>query len=162
MVHKLRSIMATFVLLGILGACSGDENLNLRQVRDGLQSTIAELPNSSEFNTITILSGESSDSAYGKTCYYAQANIVVGTLLKEKEALETYVSKLEAKEWILKQNDLERSRILTFGKHARISISIDGPSWKIEDDKMYQQAKNIYPTFLFVTITYILPFMEEC
>lgn len=142
-------------------SCIGPPH-ELQEVRNGLDVTVAQLPSSSCFDIVTVLSGASSSRDYGSTCYYAQAGLAIGTSLSEEDALKTYTDELMSQGWVLKQNDLERSRVLIRGQHERITVGLGGPGWMMEADEDYQRAKQIYPAFLFVTVTFVLPGREGC
>jgi len=160
----MRVIWLVLVILALIFtmlSCA-DTKMKLQEAQAGLDEAIAQLSGLDDFDTVTVISGTSSSTSDGKTCYYAQAGLAIGTSLSAQSALETYVSELQVQGWVIKQNDFERSMVLTRGEHERISVSLNGPSWMIEADEGYQRAKDIYPTFIFATITFILPSREGC
>jgi hypothetical protein len=154
-------IFLPVLLLCVTSSCTPSQQ-RLQQARSGLDTAIAQLPSSAEFTVVAIIPEEFSSTDYGKTCYYAQANIAVGTALPGTDALATYVNELTLQGWVVERDNLDRSRVLVRGEHERIAVSLDGPGWIIERDEDYQHARDTFPIFLYISVTYILPSRENC
>jgi hypothetical protein len=136
--------------------------LKLLQVREGLNETISELPQSEDFKIITTLSGEFYDSSGGVTCHWAGANVAVGTPLAAGNALEAYIEELQAQGWVLERNDMRGTNLLVRGKHEVLWVAMGPPSLTMELEDSYQMAQSRYSTFLHPTVQYYLPGWEEC
>ncbi len=156
---RLYLVLAISILLCSMSSCTQEK---LQEAKDGLNMSVAQLPNLSDFDVVTIMSGESSATASGETCYYAQAYVVLGTSLPEEKALEVYVDALESLGWIIERSDLERTRVLSRGMYERITVSHGSPGWAVESNEDYKQAKNIYPTVILVVVDFMLPGRERC
>jgi hypothetical protein len=158
-VKNLYLFLAIPVVVCLLASCTQQK---LREARKGLDGSVAQLPSVSDFDVVTILSGESSITGSPKTCYYAQAYVVLGTSLSEEKALDVYVDELQSLGWTTERSDLENLRVLGRGMHEQIAVSYGGPGWTIETNEDYIRAKDIYPTIIFVTVDFMLPNRDEC
>ncbi len=154
-------VFLTALLLCGISSCAPSRQM-LQQARSGLDTTIAQLPGSGEFAIVTILRGESASTDYGRTCYYAQAYIAVGTFLPGREALAAYVHELSLQGWTVAQDEYEDAKVLVRGEHERLSIELGAPGWIVEREESYQRAREVYPTILNIVVTYILPGRENC
>jgi hypothetical protein len=158
-------VVSLLCVLGViaLGIPFLRDQLKLRRAQVGFNEAMAKLPDMNEFETVTIISGTSSMTAYGETCYYSGAYIVLGTSLPEEKALKTYVDALQSQGWKLKEGpQYDWEKCLIRGEHEEACISIGGAGWAIESNEEYQEAKDKYPTFIFVSLRFILPQREGC
>ena len=157
-------IMLALVVICVLvtGTWVAYRDWRLNQVQDGLETIGAQLPDQGDFHTVTVLSGASPNVDYGRTCYYAQAYVAVGSELPEGYALDTYVSELQRQGWQVERDNLGWARTLVRGDNEVIDISIHGPGWIIEREESYQRAREIYPTMLFVAVTFMQPGRNQC
>jgi len=134
----------------------------LKEAKRGLAATIDGLPESAEFTIVASLSGEDYDTYDEVTCYSAVASIAVGTFLPKEEALAAYVQQLRAQEWAMWDDEYDTEKVLIQGEHATISVSSDSPGWRMKENEDYKRAREIYPTFLRVSVQYHLPSRKDC
>ena len=158
-----------WIMLALVGICvlaAGTwvayRDWRLNQVRGDLETIVARLPDQGDFHTVTVLFGASPSADYGRTCYYAQAYVVVGSELPEGYALDTYVSELRQQGWQVERDDLGWARTLVRGDNEVIDISTHGPGWIAEREESYQRARESYPTILFVAVTVMHPGRNQC
>ena len=151
-------LVAVFLVFGLV-SCTP---VALKQVRQGLETTIAHLPQSDDFVFVAIMSGEGYDDPGGEMCYSAGAQVAVGTWLTREDALEDYLRKLEAQGWVLVRDDYPDEKQLVRGKYEKVTVDILAPGWQMELDKDFVRARSIYPAFVFLLVDYYLPSREAC
>jgi hypothetical protein len=152
-----RLTLSTSIILLLCLVVSCDYHQNRQKARDGRDVSVSQLPELQNFEMVTIVYGQSSM----EHCHYAGATIMLGAFLSEEEALETYVSELEALGWAVKPVKYEDERILIRGTQERIVIR-GYPYAKDLKDEDYILAKEVYPTIIFVSLWYYVPQRDGC
>ncbi len=163
-VRELPQFVACLLLLVLfLPSCSptAQEKQTLQQARRGMESLIAQLPNSSNFPVVATIVEEFADTVDGETCYYAQAYIVVGVHRSSEEALIAYVDSLVHQGWKVEREGMGYS-MLVRGEHEQLIVDVNSPGWIVESNQDYKEAKKNYPAFLYVSVRYILPNRDKC
>jgi hypothetical protein len=113
--------------------------------------------------TVIDMGGPSKGEEGGGGCYYAGIDIVLGTSYSDKEALGRYVLALKARGWRLADRPQhENSKEMMRAEQEDLVVSIGGPGFIIEADPAYQQARGRYRSFVYITLRYILPRVDEC
>ncbi|HRQ42701.1 MAG TPA: hypothetical protein PLD25_32715 [Chloroflexota bacterium] len=151
------------ILLGfIVGVYVIPYELQKQQARRNLQAiTAMELPDLDHFQTIRIVSSDFSHSSNNVTCYYARDNIILGTLLSEVDALNTYVRSLQELGWEPGWGDpLPKS--LALDEHTLLEVSVGQPPPIIRHAIDYEELRKTYQTFVFVKVDYMLPNRGSC
>jgi hypothetical protein len=143
------------LVLCLTASCSIQKR---QEVKEGLNTSVNQLPKSNEFETVTVLSGESSSK---ESCYYAEAYILLGTSLPADAALTAYVAELQALGWRESLRKIQNDRVLTRGTQERIAVTTN-PRWYIEDDEYYLKAKDTYRTIIFVSLWFYVPQRDGC
>jgi len=137
----------------------------LYRAQAGLERALRDLPLPEGFEIVTVIDtgGPSKGEEGGGGCYYAGVYIVLGTNYSGKEALERYVSALEAQGWRLAdRHQYEDEKFMTRTEQEALVIHIGGPGFTIEIDPAYQKARGRYRSFVYITLRYILPRMKGC
>jgi hypothetical protein len=129
-----------------------------REVKAGLNNSLEQLPQLRDFGTITMIKGSSAI----KSCHYAEAEVVLGTFLKEEDALEVYVDGLEALGWLERGKQDELHKGMVRGAHERIEIRAGYPNLDVQENKEYVRMKDSYPTIIFVRLVFYLPQRDGC
>lgn len=154
--------LAVLLLLVLTSACTSPHQKGLQQARIGLNKMMSQLPTFSQYPVVTTITGESVDVGRHRTCYYAEAYIVVGVASLPEEVLKAYTSYLLRKGWIIDREE-ENFKILTRGESEMLILETGHHAgWAIESNEEYQRAKGKYPLFLYITVRYILPAWEGC
>jgi len=104
----------------------------------------------------------SDENEDGPICYYARAFVIVGTLLPETQALDTYTEKTQSLGWTPEGRQYEISRILIRGVNDRIVIGSGEPGVDIKDALDYDKLRETYRSIIFVRLDYMLPSRDEC
>lgn len=134
-----------------------------REARQGLDQVVAyDLPSLEGFETIKIVSLDSSNTVYGETCYYAGDFLILGGSLAEAEALDKYAAKLESAGWTLRGKQYPATRELVSGDHVLTVIRTGNIDPGLRDYVDYEQLRETYPSIIFVRIVYMLPRREGC
>ena len=137
----------------------------LYRAQAGLERALRDLPLPEGFEMVTVIDtgGPSKGEEGGGGCYYAGIYIVLGTNYSGKEALERYVSALEARGWRLAARlQYEDEKFMTRAEQEALVIHIGGPGFIIEIDPGYQKARGRYGSFVYITLRYILPRVDGC
>jgi hypothetical protein len=129
-----------------------------REVRKGLDTSIDQLPKSQDFETVTILRGESSMEG----CYYAVAKVILGSFMPTEEALDMYTAELQSLGWSIERNDYKNVISLTRNTQERIVIETGYPSLSVEKNEDYIRARDIYPTIIFARLVFYVPQRDGC
>ena len=152
-----------FVTMAILvGSVTSCIPMRLKQAKEGLKISVAELPQTEHFVTVASRSAESYRRFGTLICYSAGAEIVVGTSLPSHEALESYVRHLERKGWIVVRDDYERSKELIRGEFELIDVNVNSPGWRMRVDEEYLRARETYPGFVYLAVRWYLPNRATC
>jgi hypothetical protein len=135
----------------------------LYRIQARLDRDLRELPQPEGFHLIMVITGREEERGPTKEdgCYYAGAYIVFGTTLPAQEAMECYVRALEAQGWRL-ANAESWEWFLVRAEQEELTISAQGPGPIIEMEPAYQQARERFPTFIYITLRYILPRVRGC
>lgn len=136
----------------------------LYRTQAGLERDLRELPQPEGFYLVAVITGREGERGPTKEdgCYYAGVYVVFGTTLPAQEAMERYVSVLEAQGWRL--GDAEgREWVLVRSEQEEMTIRAGGGAGPIiEMEPTYQQAQGRFPTFIYITLRYILPRVKGC
>ncbi len=158
----MKRYLAILALVAAACVLAGCERVRLHEARVGLEATVAGLPILDDFSQVTLISDRAWDRVFGEECYYAQAIAVIGTSLSAQDALTAYVDELLLQGWVFEQDLYPLEKMLHRGKHERAVVYVGPPGLMIELDADYQAVKSAYPTFLVVTVDFILPTTEDC
>jgi hypothetical protein len=154
-----RYLVPVFALMVIFSSCIP---ARLEEAQKGLEATLADLPQSSEFTVFSVISGEYYDELFGDSmCYWGQAIVAVGSSLPEEDALSSYVRELEARGWQA-QNNLGRSRELVRGEHESIVVRLGAPSWMLESREDFKRRRDSFRSLVNVSVNYYLPSRAAC
>lgn len=144
-------------------ACTGER---LQEARAGVENAVAQLPTTDSFETIAVTRTERSATAYGRTCYYGIAIIMIGTMLPQREALETYVQQLESLGWQLRGRQHEASRVLLRDRHELATVSYSPfeveAGWELQGNSSGLQDRIGHTTILVLWLQYMLPARDDC
>jgi hypothetical protein len=153
----MKRMLVMFVALMVCLTASCDV-FRAREVRAGLDSSIEQLPHLRDFELITVLKGSSAI----ERCHYAEAEVVLGTSLEEEKAIDEYVNRLKAVGWLETELQNELKRGLTRGAQERIVVRAGHPNSDVERDADYIQAKDAFPTIIFVRLVFYVPQRDGC
>jgi hypothetical protein len=145
-------------------ACTNPINslLTYQKARSGLENLITQLPQSEEFNVIETIRQDFSFTVEEKTCYYARANLIIGTSMPETEALDIYEQSLKTLNWVPRGQQYKTSRILYYGNNDKLVVTSGEPGVEVKHAVNYEQLRKTYKGIIFVSIDYMLPNREEC
>ncbi len=132
-----------------------------QEVKSGLEKLIDQLPEAENFDVVNIVRQEFSSSAYGITCYYARAYVIVGTPLSEVEALDSYTEKLHLQGWLPEGKQYETAKVVHRGVHDRVVVSSVKPDL-IDNAIDYTQLKGTYRSVIFIGLDYMFPSRDAC
>ena len=135
--------------------------LKQQEARAGLDTLITQLPELADFDAVKIVRFEFSDTAYGKTCYYARSYVILGSSLSEAEALTIYARRLQTLGWVPRDEPYDTS-VLYGGLSALAIVTSGEPGADIKDALDYNQLRRIYRSVIFVRLDYMLPSRKEC
>lgn len=152
-------ILALVVAVCVPTSC---ERVRLREARSGLEGTVAGLPKPDDFHQVALISNRAWDRVFGGECYYAQSIVVFGSSLSAQAALATYIDALLLQGWAFEQDLYEREKMLSRGTHERLVVSVGPPGALVELNAEYQGMKSAFPTFLVVTVDFVLPNNRLC
>jgi hypothetical protein len=141
------------ITVWLMSSCNAGQ---WHEVREGLDASFRELPNLAEFEQVTVLRGENRM----KSCFYAEAETVLGTTLAEEEALDAYVDKLKSSGWVETHRN-ERSRVLIRGEQERIRVT-GYLSLSAEANNEYIRSKDRFLNFVSVSLTFYVPRRDGC
>ena len=65
------------------------------------------------------------------TCHWAGADVAASAWLAASNALQVFIEEPEAQEWLLEQNDTQRTVVFVRGRHEEMSVRL-GPT-KLDD-----------------------------
>ncbi len=150
-------------LLLMLGACD-DPMHQLRgttQAKSGLDSLIAEMPSPKNFETMRVEYFQFSDSAYGKTCYYARAVLIVGSSLQLPQAIDAYTESYQSSGWLLDGTQYESARSLIRGDNASLVIESAKPGTVMKSEEIVK-LQTSFKSVIYVWIEYMVPRREGC
>ena len=156
--HLFR-LLSIAVLFCLIVSCTHPEQ---REANNGLDASVAQLPELRDFDVVKVVYQESSQSAYETICYYATAHVIIGSPLAESEAMDIYVEKLQSLGWGSGERQYETTRALTHGMHERIVVRTGEPGVDVKDAVDYVQLGKTYPTIIFVRLVFIMPSRDEC
>lgn len=138
----------------------------LYRTQAGLERDLRELPQPEDFYLVTVIDAGERGPIKKWGCYYAAVVVVFGTTFPTQEAMERYVSALEAQGWRPVDTESWEWRLTRTEQEELIISANAGPApiWEM-DLKMnlaYQQARDRFPTFVYITLRYILPRVRGC
>ncbi len=150
-------------LLFVLGSCEDPMNQlrGLAQAKFGLDSLVAELSLPANFDLIKIEYFQSSDSAFGKTCYYASANLIVASSLSLTQAIDAYTERSHLSGWMLEGRQYESARSLIRGENAQLVIESAKPGTVMKSEEIVK-LQTSYKSVIFVRVVYMVPRREGC
>jgi hypothetical protein len=156
----MRKLLLCFLGSAVLwmSACGVAEK---QEVRTGLDASIEQLPESKDFDMISITRYYDSMTVYGDTCFYGTAYVLVGTSLSEVEALDAYSDELLKAEWISDGEQYAHEYTLLHGDQEMINVS-DYEPYDFSDYEGYLEAKDDYMSFLFIRLVFYVPARDGC
>jgi len=154
----LRVVLAIAALF-ITSSCV---SLKMEEARAGVEASVAQLPVLSEFDTVKVVYQTFCYSAYGLTCYYGRAYIIMGSSLPEDEALDMYAGALMLSGWMPSGIQYDTARELERGEHELVVIRSGQPSVDIAGAVDYLQLRSAYESVIFVELDFMLPNRESC
>ncbi len=131
------------------------------QAKSGLESLVAELPNPASFNTTRIEYFHFSDSAYGKTCYYARAYLIVASSLPLPQAMDAYTERTQLSGWLLDGRQYESARSLVRGENSLLVIEAATPG-AVTNAEELARLQTYFKSIILVRLEYIVPKREGC
>jgi hypothetical protein len=147
------------VLLCLVLSCAGTE---LRKARSGAEASVAQLPDLAGFDRIKTVFREYPFTAYGDTCYYGTAHVIIGSSHSEADALDVYSRRLAVHGWVPEGKQYDDTRTLIRGAHERIVVRFGEPGVEIKDAVDYAQLRANYVSVVFVRLVFILPRRDGC
>lgn len=132
----------------------------LYQAQAELERDLRALPRPEGFHLVTIIGDHRPTKGEGG-CYYAGVYVVLGTSLPPQEAMARYARALKEQGWRI-VNDYGWEWFLTRRDQEDLTLSAQLPGPIIEMDPAYEQARGKFPTFLYITLRYILPQVSGC
>ena len=149
------------VLLCAVLSCT---SLELRKARIGVDAAVAQLPVLQGFDVIEILNLDRSISAFGETCYYARAYVIIGSSLSETEALSGYSKALQSVGWVPDLEPYAPTWGLIRGSSEYAVIEVGEPyvGFKEKDPVNWAQWEAKYRTIMNIRIDYMLPQRDGC
>lgn len=166
LVNRLLWLVGLSALVCLLVSCDDPITQFLKQneAKSGLDALLTQLPKVDNFETIKVEYFEFSDSAYGKTCYYARAYVFLGTSLPLPKALDTYEERLESLGWMLDSRPYEQyetARVLFHGDHDLLVVESGRPG-SVMDAEELAALRVRYPSVIFVSLDYMMPQRDGC
>jgi hypothetical protein len=155
----LRAAIVFALLLSLVVSCADSQKR--AEAKAGIEASVVQLPRLRDFTTVKVIYEESSLSAFGVTCYYGTAVLIVGTSLPFPESLDAYEAELLALGWKPGGHSDLNSRELLRGAHERITFQAGFPGVLV-DDKDYVYAQSIYTSVIIVTVDFMVPSNENC
>ena len=145
----------------LIGSC-GLLDKSLEEATVSLELAIDRLPKLEGFETIKINQEAFSHTEYGLTCYYARANIALGSSLPASDALEQYVEALQSQGWTPIGKQYQQTKTLVLGSNSLIEVYLGEPGIELKDDIDLEKLNQIYQSILFISLDYMLPNSTEC
>ncbi len=148
-------LLTLVVFLTLTSACG---YVQQREVRRGLEASMARLPQQSSFEVVGSLYEEFSD----RRCYYAGVYLVIGSPLEERAALDLYVRELQSLGWVLFERQFETEKGLTYDEHSWLTVDTGPPGPLLDSVVDYEQLKQTYRSILVVRVVFMVPSRDEC
>lgn len=152
--------LSLFILWGLTARKS---KLLQQEARQGLDRVVAdELPTLEGFEITKVASFESSNTVYDETCYYASDYLILGGSLTEEDALNRYAAKLESSGWTPRRRQYPTSKVFMYGDYVQLNIRTGDIDPGLDNYVDYEKMREIYPSIIFIRITFMLPKREGC
>lgn len=133
----------------------------LYRTQAGLERDLRELPQPEDFYMVTVIDAGERGPIKKWGCYYAGVYVVFGTTLPAQKAMMRYVQALESLGWRVVESE-SWEWVLSRKEQEELTIRAQGPGPIIEMEPAYQQAQGRFPTFIYITLRYILPRVRGC
>jgi hypothetical protein len=161
-IMKYRVFLCVICIISanFLASCASQE---LQEVQNELRSSATSLPKLANADVLQVSQKEWSYTAYGDTCFYGRAWVLIGSSeLSEEQMLTNYVERLTASGWNSREQQYSNSKVLYRGMHELIVISVGEPAPAVRESVDYKRFTRNYPNVIFARLTYMLPQREGC
>jgi hypothetical protein len=153
------------VIIMMLSSCSVhlyDKQEELKESKNGVESSILNLPKSTNFSVLQKQDMQSLSE--DKTCVYATSTLMIGSSLVASDALEEYSNLLKKEGWVIDVDSISSmvSRVFTRGIHERLNIFVHEPPLWLKSQFNYQDEIKKNTSIMFMFISYIDPKESEC